>query len=61
MEGERRSVVGLANGRTGGLKVNLRAFLLEGSRQKAVAERYALPCVVLGSCFLFDGDVISLD
>jgi hypothetical protein len=65
MEREEReesgNIVGLANGPVGGLKVLLRAFLLQGSRRKAVAERHALPCGVSGFCFLFGSDVISLD
>ncbi len=36
-------MVGLVNGHIGGLEVLLRAVLLQGSRQKAVAERHALP------------------
>ena len=36
-------MVGLVKGHVGGLKVYLRALLLQGSRQKAVAERNALP------------------
>jgi len=38
----RESIVGLVNGHARGSKVTLRAFLLQGSRQKAVAERHAL-------------------
>ena len=60
-EEERRSMVGLVNEPVGGLKVLLRAFLLQGSRRKAVAERHALPCGVSGFCFLFASDGISLD
>jgi hypothetical protein len=59
--GEMRVMVGLVNGPVGGLKVLLRAFLLRGSRRKAVAERHALPCGVAGSCFVFAGNGISLD
>lgn len=44
----------------GGLKVLLRAFLLQGSRRKAVAERHALPCGVSGFCLLLGSDLISL-
>jgi hypothetical protein len=54
-------MVGLVNGPVGGLKVLLRAFLLQGSRRKAVAERHALPYGVSGLCFLFASDGISLD
>jgi hypothetical protein len=54
-------IIGLVNGSVGGLEVLLRAFLLQGSRQKAVAERHALPCGVSGLCFQFGSDVISLD
>jgi len=43
-------MVGLVNGHTGGLKLHLRALLLQGSRQKAVAERNALPSGVYGDC-----------
>jgi hypothetical protein len=35
-------MVGLVKGLVRGLEVNLRAFLVQGSRQKAVAERHAL-------------------
>ena len=59
--GGKRVMVGLVNGPVGGLKVLLRLFLLQGSRQKAVAERHALPCGVSGLCFQFGSDVISLD
>jgi len=59
---EKRWVVWLVDGSVGGLKVLLRAFLLHGSRRKAVAERHALPSGVLGdSVFLLGSDVISLD
>ena len=54
-------MVGLVNGPVGGLKVLLRAFLLQGSRRKAVAERHALPCGVSGFCLLLGSDLISLD
>ena len=54
-------MVGLVNGPVGGLKVLLRAFILQGSRRKAVAERHALPCGVSGFCFLFASNGISLD
>jgi hypothetical protein len=57
----KKDMVGLVNEPVGGLKVLLRAFLLQGSRRKAVAERHALPCGVSGFCFLFGSDVISLD
>ena len=40
---EGRSIVGLVNGLVGSSKVSLRELLLQGSRQKAVAERRALP------------------
>jgi len=42
-------MVGLVNEHIGGLKVPLRVFLLQGSRQKAVAERHALPSGVWGT------------
>jgi len=42
-EKERGSMVGLINGIVGSLKVYLRELLLQGSRQKAEAERHALP------------------
>ena len=58
---EKRSMVGLVNRHIGGLKVTLRAFVLRGSRRKAVAERHALPCGVSGFCYVLGSDVISLD
>jgi len=58
---EKRWVVWLVDGSVGGLKVLLRAFLLHGSRRKAVAERHALLCEVSGFCFLFASNGISLD
>jgi len=54
-------MVGLVNRHIGGLEVLSRAFLLQGSRQKAVAGRHALPCGVLGFCFLLSSKDISLD
>ena len=54
-------MVSLVNGLIGGLEVLLRAFLLQGSRQKAVAGRHALPYGVSGFCFLFSSSDISLD
>ena len=59
--GNEEDMVGSVNGHIGGLEVLLRAFLLQGSRQKAVAGRHALPCGVSGFCFLFSGNDISLD
>lgn len=46
---------GLVNRVIGSLEVDLRGFMLEGIRQKAVAVANALPCVI-GKV-----DVISLD
>lgn len=47
-EGMVEGMVRLVNGHVGGLEVLLRAFLLQGSRRKAVAERHALPSRVSG-------------
>jgi hypothetical protein len=59
-EGE-EMMVELVKGDIGGLEVPLRAILLQGSRQKAVAGRHALPYGVSGFCFSLASDVISLD
>jgi len=56
-----KDMIRLVSEPIGSLEVLLRALLLQGLRQKAVARRHALPCGVSGLCFLFSSNGISLD